>query len=926
MNAFLTFGFNLSQSVIFGLALWSVIAILVVAFGALTDRLYKSTSGAFRHSIWLSTAACIALTPVATFWIPGLLPQSNSSKSVSERIESSTRSVKPRVERETFESKNDSTVSNADHLVQAQPHSLASIEFNQQNAIASNERRENLYASSNLWNGMVIAILLCWTAGIIVCLRRIFIARFELASIFAKAAEVNAMEPIHDRVFHLVKRLACEEGLQLAGESKFNAIKISISEQDTGPLVWGDLPARILLPASIVGWPTEAQESIVRHELAHVLRKDEWVRRYLLVLRSIFWFHPFVRYCCNQVQFYAEVACDDQVVRKGHLPGAYSKLLLILGRSASRSDALLTLSSMAQSEIGNRITAILKTNASRKPISTKSALVVAIVFFSLTAFATALRPASSIIVQETNNPFAASDKSKIVTQTELKVGIKDWPQWGGSSSRNNAPTGQLIPVEWDVKTGKNIRWSMPTGSSSYGGVVVANGKVYVGTNNDSAYIKRFPKDFDLGVLLCFDEKDGTFLWQHSNRKLPTGSVQDFPNSGVCSAPMVDGDRLWYVSNRCEVVCLDSEGFRDGENDGPVHDEEFTDATDGDIVWRFDMMNELNVSPCNMSNCSVTCAGDLLFVNTSLGDGETHSEDPQIFLPSFICLSKSSGKVLWSDNSPSPNILHGQWSSPAYAILNGVPQVVFGGGDGYVYGFDAAGENGRSKLLWKFDCNPKESLYQHHASTRNHIVATPVIYDGKVFVSVGADPEHGEGKGHLWCIDPTKRGDVSPTLVYNSKMPNEPIAHKRRQAMVKAAGDFEKANPNSAAIWHYEGEDTKSFKKSMHRTCGTVAIAKDLLFVADLSGLFHCLDARSGKCHWTYDMLAACWTSPLIVDGRVYIADEDGDVAIFKLSAIQEEIGIITGGDATYTSPIVANDTLFLSTRHRLFSIQQPSNP
>ena len=74
---------------------------------------------------------------------------------------------------------------------------------------------------------------------------------------------------------------------------------------------------------------------------------------------------------------------------------------------------------------------------------------------------------------------------------------------------------------------------------------------------------------------------------------------------------------------------------------------------------------------------------------------------------------------------------------------------------------------------------------------------------------------------------------------------------------------------------------------MHRTVGTVAIKDDILYIADFSGLFHCLDAKTGKVHWTYDMLAAAWGSPLIVDDKVYIGDEDGDVAIFRHSADPE---------------------------------------
>lgn len=129
------------------------------------------------------------------------------------------------------------------------------------------------------------------------------------------------------------------------------------------------------------------------------------------------------------------------------------------------------------------------------------------------------------------------------------------------------------------------------------------------------------------------------------------------------------------------------------------------------------------------------------------------------------MNRDTGAVIWTDNSPGANVLHGQWSSPSYGVLGGVPQVLFGGGDGWLYSFTPEGENGKSKLLWKFDCNPKESPYVlGGSSTRNHIIATPAIYNGLVYVAVGEDPEHGEGEGHLWCIDPTKRGDVSPTQV------------------------------------------------------------------------------------------------------------------------------------------------------------------
>lgn len=534
---------------------------------------------------------------------------------------------------------------------------------------------------------------------------------------------------------------------------------------------------------------------------------------------------------------------------------------------------------------------------------------------------------------------------------------KEWNQWAGSPGRNNVPVGTNLPTEWEIgsfdyKTGEwdptdavNIKWVARLGSQTYGNVVVADGKAFVGTNNSGGWLERYPSSVDLGCLVCFDVETGEFLWQHSSEKLKTGRVHDWPLQGICCAPLVEGDRLWFVTSRGEVRCVDTEGFRDGENDGPVQNEQHTADNEADVIWVYDMMRELGVSQHNMCACSVTAVGDTLFVNTSNGLDESHINLPSPDAPSFMAMDKNTGKVLWTDKSPGVNILHGQWSSPTYAVLPGPegedqPQVIFGGGDGWVYSFDPTGDgNGAAKLLWKFDANPKDSKWVLGGrGTRNNIIATPVIYDDKVYVAVGQDPEHGEGIGHLWCIDPTKRGDVSPELAYNSSDPEKTIPHKRIQAVIAEEGDFARPNPNSAAIWHYsevdsDGDGDIAFEETMHRSCGTVAIKDDILYIADFSGLFHCLNAQTGKVNWTYDMYAAAWGSPVIADGKVYIGDEDGDIAIFHHSADPEtamreddgemvpSYGEINMGNSVYSTPIVADNVLYITNRTHLFAIE-----
>ncbi len=518
----------------------------------------------------------------------------------------------------------------------------------------------------------------------------------------------------------------------------------------------------------------------------------------------------------------------------------------------------------------------------------------------------------------------------------------EWNQWGGSSARNNAPYGRNILTEWRLgefddeagtwkkETSKNIKWGARLGTKTHGNPVVAGGKVFIGTNNGHGYLRRYPLNVDLGVLLCFSEEDGRFLWQDSNEKLPSGRVNDWPYEGVCSTPLIEGHRLWYVTNRGGVKCLDIEVRKPGTTDEPK------------VIWTCDMMKTLGVRQHNMCNGSVTGAGDLLFVMTGNGIDVDHMRVPAPLAPSFLCLDKYTGKVVWADNSPGENILHGQWSSPSYGVLGGVPQVIFGGGDGYLYSFLGTKENdnGRPKLLWKFDCNPKESKYSIGGkSTRNYAIETPVIYDGRVYVSVGEDPEHAEGIGHFWCIDPAKRGDVSPELAFKPPDFKNPVPHRRIQAVSTEKGEVARPNPNSAAVWHFDQFDLDHDGKIeddeiMHRTCSTAAIKNDLLFIPDFSGYVHCLDTKTGQPHWNYDMESACWGSCLIVDDKVYVGDEDGDVFIFKLSPKLEfasrkadgSLGGIAMSNAVYGTPIVAHDVLYISNGWWLFAIAPSKSP
>jgi outer membrane protein assembly factor BamB len=447
-------------------------------------------------------------------------------------------------------------------------------------------------------------------------------------------------------------------------------------------------------------------------------------------------------------------------------------------------------------------------------------------------------------------------------------GSASWPMWGGTPDRNMVSQMKGLPVDWDIKTKKNVKWVADLGSQSYGNPVVAGGMVFVGTNNEAP---RDPNQAgDRGVLMAFRESDGEFLWQHTHAKLESGRANDWPFQGVASSPLVEGTRLYYVSNRAVIWCLDINGFRDGKNDGPITDEKLTGPKDADAIWSFDMMEEVGAYPHNLANSSPVVFGDLLFLSTSNGQDESHVHVPSPKAPAIIAVNKNTGKLVWEDNSVENRILHGQWSTPAVGRIGGVDQVVSAQGDGWVRGYEVL----TGKKLWEFDTNPKESVWPR---TRNELISTPVIYQERVYIANGQDPEHGEGVGHFYAIDGTKRGDIT----------------------------------ESGRIFHFD---------KIRRSISTAAIVDDLVYIPDFSGFFHCLDAKTGQEYWVHDLTSAVWGSALVADGRIYLGNEDGDIVIMQTGKEKKVLGQINMASAVYGTAVPANNTLYIMNRNQLYAL------
>ena len=495
-----------------------------------------------------------------------------------------------------------------------------------------------------------------------------------------------------------------------------------------------------------------------------------------------------------------------------------------------------------------------------------------------------------------------------VTFLSLNAWAADWPQWGGTSNRNMAADEKglpdsFVPGEKNSATGtirlettRNVRWARKVCATTFSTPVVAAGKVFLCGGGDNKE----------GVVACLDEKTGELLWRWQGGN----STHDF---GICSTPVVDGDRLYVVDPNCVAMCLDVNGQTDGSRRRKPR-----------AVWSFDMQKQLKTFPADAYCGSCLIDGEMLYVPTSngidpFGPGakqrmfeldkqfkggrkiradESAYRVPSPDAPNLAVFEKRTGRLVATDDTPiARHLLKGQWSSCALGRIGGRKLVFYGGGDGVCYAFDALSvmpsRPVKLKTVWSYDCNPTE--YQEFGGmprivhyylgdsrwggTLNkndgtyaglaEIIGTPVVYRDRIYVAIGRDAAMGRGRGALQCIDATKTGDIS----------------------------------RSGKVWTYQGLDW---------TPATVSIADGLVYIADTAGCLHCVDAETGRRYWMY--AAHCGMllgSTLVADGKVYMPGSKG-LFIFAAGKEAKLLNKVTVGSPIYSSPVAANGRLYLA--------------
>ena len=515
---------------------------------------------------------------------------------------------------------------------------------------------------------------------------------------------------------------------------------------------------------------------------------------------------------------------------------------------------------------------------------------------------------------------------------------KDWPEYAGSPCKNLVAEAANLPDSFGpgekdsmkgeivAGSGSNVLWGVRTSSLTYPSPTIVGNRIFTGG-----------KEAGLGIFKCLDAHNGKVLWQYAEPfhkfpdKIQEGVRYNFnqvtANLGICAtATYVDG-RVLFVNHRCEVVCLDAEGgtepfvmpapggYQPKKSDVPPPAVP-AGVRGAKILWKVDLW-ALGARPCDGCNGSPLVDGDFVYVVTSNGTDREPSvayyddrPTPAPDAPNLIVLDLRTGRLLATDDAThsGPNILHGQWSTPSLGVVNGKKLVFYGAGDGRCYAFEALTakpeQPAKLKTVWWADCIPpeyrvsvsnlnwaamyslgdkrlKRSLNKKNESSyvgTSEIVGCPVFISNRVYVAIGRDPEHGHGRGALWCLDATKTGDIT----------------------------------QSGKIWCYQGLD---------RTLATPAIRDGLLYIADVAGRVHCLEADTGKLVWVHETGADAWSSTLLADGKLFFPTLKH---LWVLAAGREKkvLSQITLGAPMYATPVAVDDTLYINSRNYLWAVRK----
>lgn len=481
--------------------------------------------------------------------------------------------------------------------------------------------------------------------------------------------------------------------------------------------------------------------------------------------------------------------------------------------------------------------------------------------------------------------------SLVVLANFTLLHAEDWPQFRGPNCSGVSTSPHSLPVEFSDT--ENVRWKATPGDG-IGCPVVAAGRVFT-----SAMI-----DEETVGLFAYDTKTGEELWR---RAWPTGDLPDVhkTNSHASTTPAADADHCYFYFSTLGMICVDAGTGRD--------------------VWHKKLPVPYFVFKWGPGMSPTLYKDKVLFVQ----DDDLN--------PAFYAFNKSDGRIAWKDDRGDQAV---NYSHPVICETPNGDEIVVAG-TGLLVGYDPD----TGKRLWKA------------RTLLRNIKTTPVSHDGMIYISLQSggianqwlatsDRQYGgNNDGKLTKAEmqafvgdrpiPPEffkrtfdRGDKNNDGVLEGAELDAAFLHPDNFAGAR----FDAENPADEFVIAVKGggrgDVTDTHVAWKHETKYTDHIVSPLvtdgrMLLVKGGGIATCFETAGGTPVWQPKRIqneGEYFASPILGDGKIYVAGENGNVVVLANSEEFEILAKNDLGDPVLGTPAIADGMLFFRTRNHLIAV------
>ncbi len=420
-------------------------AALVLATAGLAALTLRRASAATRHLVWTAGVVVVLALPLLVTVVPrrslpGAVVASGVAENIATRVTAAIDDYRSTQDQPTQETEPGAPAISSAPSVGAvsgdrtgkrnsttigagaeAPIAAASVAQNDERAEPRTPASERTTA---LGAGRSVFLWAAWLVGVSLVLTLLVTERVRLGLTRRRARRCT-----EGPLFDALLRLSHEAGLQ-------HPPSLLLADRQVMPMTWGSLAPAILIPATADRWSASRRDAVLRHEIAHIRRRDDLAQIAGTLVAALHWFNPLAWVALRRLRLERELACDDEVLGHGGKPSSYARELLEIASTLQpKKGTALAAQSMARpSQLSNRLLAVLEESRRRGALRRRTVVAAALIGM---AFALPLASIAGTPPEPASDSGTVSPRGPAPTPTTWVVSAQVSECWAPHTERDS---------------------------------------------------------------------------------------------------------------------------------------------------------------------------------------------------------------------------------------------------------------------------------------------------------------------------------------------------------------------------------------------------------------------------------------------------------------------------------------------------------